>query len=93
MDIQVKHDADNSLFYFDLDGKRGELKYEKSNEDTLIYYSTYVDENIRENGYGKQMIRYALNYARENDYQVRPTCPMVAHFMEENSEYNDIKPS
>ena len=91
MDIQVQHDADNTLFYFEVDGMRGELDYRKRNENTVDFHSTFVHENLRERGFATQMIEFALNYARENGWKVEASCPMVAHYLEEHTEFNDMK--
>ncbi|HET6341621.1 MAG TPA: N-acetyltransferase [Gemmatimonadota bacterium] len=32
----------------------------------------------------------ALGVARDNGYEVIPTCPFVRHLLEEHSEYDDV---
>jgi predicted GNAT family acetyltransferase len=87
MDIQ--HDAENQLFYISLDTGRAILRYQKEN-DTLDLQSTYVPPASRNQGLAARLTHHALQYAQQQGYQVRPTCPYIQTYMERNPEFNEL---
>jgi predicted GNAT family acetyltransferase len=88
MDIQ--HDRERQRFVAQLDGKEANLQYSQVDEKTLDYESTFVPVEYREKGIGERIVTEALKFARENGYEVIPTCPFVRHVLEEHSEYDDV---
>ena len=90
MDIQVQHDQDRQAFVAQLDGKEANLQYSQAAEGKLDYESTFVPEEYRERGIGERIVIEALDFARENGYEVIPSCPFVRHVLEEHSEYDDM---
>ncbi len=90
MDFTVKHDESNHRFYADVSGKTAELKYKKADEKALDYYSTYVPPSLRNQGIAGQITQQALDYARENDFEIIPSCPYVKEYIDRHSEYADL---
>ena len=90
MDIDIKHDRDRQRFVARLDGGEANLQYSQADEKTLDYQSTFVPEEYRKQGIGERLVLEALGFARENDYQVIPSCPFVRRVLEEHTEYDDV---
>jgi len=88
--MKIKHDKNNQQFYFEENGNKGHLKYELKKSNVLEYHSTYIDEEIRGEGYGKAIVRFALDYAADNNYKVIPSCRMVSTFIKRNDEYKKL---
>lgn len=88
--MKIRHDEDNQNFYFDENGKKGKLKYKVVNSNVLDYQSTFIDEEIRGEGYGKSLVKYALEFARENKFKVVPTCRMVSTYIARNEQYQSL---
>lgn len=90
MDVDIRHDPKRQAFVASLNGSEANLQYRQTDETTLDYRSTFVPEEHREQGIGERIVMEALDYARENGYQVIPSCPFVRHVLEEHSEYDDV---
>ena len=90
MDIEVQHDASQQLFYADVSGGRGELRYNKVNDRTLDYYSTYVPDDLRGHGLAATITQFALDFAREHHYKIIPSCSYVKSFIQRHTEYADL---
>ncbi|MDQ3535635.1 MAG: N-acetyltransferase [Bacteroidota bacterium] len=88
--MKIRHDTLNKKFYFDEEGKKGHIKYNSNDADILDLQSTFIDEDIRGQGYGKELVKYVLEYARENNFKVIPTCRMVSTYIKRNKEYNSL---
>ena len=90
MDIDVQHDPKRQAFVAMLNGKEANLQYSQADEKTLDYESTFVPEEYRERGIGERIVLEALGFARDNGYQVIPSCPFVRHVLEEHAEYDGV---
>jgi predicted GNAT family acetyltransferase len=94
MALDVQHDPDQKKFivYSD-DGADSYLKYEKRKGNTLDYVSTYVPVSQRGQGIASGIVKEALDYAKQNDFYVIPSCPFVSDYIDRHPEYADLKPS
>lgn len=82
MAITITHDSANHQFVTTVDGKKAYLRYEIQEQGkTLDYYSTFVPPELRGQKIGEQLVKFALEYAKENQLRVLPTCPFVKKFM------------
>lgn len=90
MDIDIKHDPERQCFFAKLDGKEANLQYSQADEKTLDYQSTFVPVEYRQQGIGERIVIEALGFARDNGYEVIPSCPFVRRVLEEHSEYDDV---
>ena len=91
MTIQARHDPEQKRFAAALNGgQEAVLEYAPAGAKTLEYKSTFVPEQEREQGIGEELVLYALDYARDNDYRVIPTCPFVRHVVDEHPEYGEL---
>lgn len=88
--MEIRHDTDRKRFVAEVDGKEGTLTYERVDDGTLDYRSTFVPEELRGDGIGAKLVLHALDYARENDFEVVPSCPFVGKVIEEHPEYEDL---
>ena len=90
MDTEIRHEPDRQAFVARLNGKEANLQYSQADEKTLDYESTFVPVEHRKRGIGERIVLQALDFARENGYQVIPSCPFVRRVLEEHSEYDDL---
>lgn len=91
MDVAVRHDRANERFYFRAEGQKGELQYTRINNHTLDFQKTYLDENLRGHGWSKELVRQALDYAKNHQVKVKPTCPLVNDYMTAHPEYQFLR--
>ncbi|MHB1686381.1 MAG: GNAT family N-acetyltransferase [Ignavibacteriaceae bacterium] len=88
--MEIIHDKDNQRFYVIVDGRESYLQYLKVEEKVLNYYKTYVPNELRGKGIAGKIVEAALNFARENDYKIIPSCSYVDTFIERHQNYNDL---
>ncbi len=88
--MQIIHKADNQRFETVIDGVTAYLSYVKVNDNTLNYNHTIVPDKLSGRGVGKALAKFALEYARDNQLNIVPSCSFVAYFIEKNPEYADL---
>ncbi|PRY05692.1 hypothetical protein CLV24_1299 [Pontibacter ummariensis] len=90
MDIKVKHDQEYQQFTVDLGTQNAELAYAKPSSDVLNFTHTFVPAPARGKGLANELIEAGLNFARENNFQVIASCPVVARYIREHDTYQDL---
>lgn len=58
--------------------------------NTLIFTHTEVPEALEGQGIGSKLVKFALDYVRENKLTASPLCPFVKAYVERHPEYSDI---
>ena len=91
MELTIQHDLNNKRFYVEIDGHLALMDYSVSADNkTLDYKHTFVPEELRGQQIAEKIVLYALNYAKNNHYQVIPSCPYVKLMIERHPEYKEI---
>ncbi len=85
----IYHDEDKQKFFIKIDENEGHLKYQKDG-NVLDFHHTYVPEEFRGHGIASKIVESALEYAKNNNFKVKPTCPFVADYIKRHNEYLDI---
>ena len=88
--LNISHDAEHHLFYVKVKGGNAELSYEKHADDYLDLTHTYVPEASRGFGIVSTLAEFALNFATQNQYKVKPSCPFIRDFISKNPDYQSI---
>ena len=83
---QVTNNAAAEQFEIAMDGSKAILQYGLEGR-TMTIYHTEVPPVFRGRGYGDLLARTALDYAREQSFEVQPLCPFVRAFIERHPEY------
>jgi uncharacterized protein len=90
MQIQRDEHGRKGAFYIDEGGEWiAELTYIKNN-GTMIIDHTEVDEKLRGERVGEDMVRAAVEYARENGLKINPACPYARKVIEQTPEFQDV---
>lgn len=90
MQIQRDEHGRRGAFYIDENGEWiAELSYIK-NDGMLTIDHTEIDEKLRGEGIGKDMVRAAVEYARENGFKIKPDCPYARRIIEQTPEFQDV---
>ena len=87
--ITLTNNPERKRFEASLDGYQGRVEYMLV-QDRIIYTHTEVDPALEEKGVGSLLVRYALEYARQEGLKIMPLCPFVAGYMKRHTEYNDL---
>lgn len=59
-------------------------------EDLVIIDSTFVSEEWKGQGVGKQLLDALVEWARKEDKKILPLCPYAKVQMEKNADYDDM---
>ena len=91
MDIQQKIDGDQGRFYIEQEGRFiAELDY-RIKDNVLDAYHTGVRPEFEGQGIAGRLFDQMVQFARENNYTVLPTCPYILVKFRRNPEgFNDV---
>lgn len=88
MDIQ--HDTAAQRFTVDVDGQTGYVEYEPGDGMITITH-TIVPPAIGGRGIAGQLVRAALDYARNEGLKVVPRCSYADTWMQRHPDYNELR--
>eukprot|EP00088_Acartia_fossae_P059373 TRINITY_DN7040_c0_g1_i2.p1 TRINITY_DN7040_c0_g1~~TRINITY_DN7040_c0_g1_i2.p1 ORF type:complete len:132 (-),score=17.55 TRINITY_DN7040_c0_g1_i2:226-621(-) len=87
----VQHLQDIHEFRIEITGHSpAYLRYNKKPGEEIDLYTTVVPTSLEGNGVAKILTKAALQFAREEDLPVRPTCWYVEGFLKRNPQ-QDLK--
>lgn len=91
MEIIIHHDSAALQFVTNMDGALAYLRYTKSADGkTWNYYSTFVPEPLRGRQIAQALVKYALDYANDNQLKVIPSCPYVKKWVQAHPAYQHL---
>ncbi|OGV03659.1 MAG: hypothetical protein A2330_07735 [Ignavibacteria bacterium RIFOXYB2_FULL_36_7] len=88
--MEIKHDKDQEKFYLVESGKESYAKYIMDDSKTINIIKVYVHPDLRNRGLAGKLAKAALEYAKENNLKVIPTCSYADYFIAKNKEYEDL---
>lgn len=68
----------------------GEMTYVWAGPDRMIIDHTEVDPPYNGKGVGNEMVKKAVDYARENKVKILPLCSFAKSVFDKTPEYNDV---
>lgn len=90
MIILQKEDGNEGMFYLEKDGETiAEMIYRKE-KDRIIISHTEVDESLRGQNIGFQLVERGVEYAREANVHIVPLCRFAKKVIERNKDFQDI---
>lgn len=88
--LTINHEAQRQRFTTEVDGHTGYITYERHG-DVLALTHTIVPKAIGGRGIAGQLVKTALDYAREQGVKVDPVCSYVDTWMQRHADYNDLR--
>lgn len=92
--MQFQHQANQhkgEFFTFDETGKRiAEISYVWRNEHTIIADHTWVDDSLRGQGVARQLLDILVEFAREKQLKIIPTCSYVDVMFKRDQSLADV---
>ena len=86
MEIQKKLKDNRGSFFIEKDGRQvAELDF-KIEDNILDAYHTGVRPELEGQGIASRLFDEMVNFARENGYKVKPTCPYIEVKFRRNHE-------
>ncbi len=87
--MAVTHNESESRFEIDIEGETAVLNYYLDGE-RISFTHTEVPQQFEGRGYGAQLARAGLDYARESGFSVVPACGFIAAFIRRNPQYAEL---
>lgn len=88
--MNITHNPTTQRFETVIDGITAFLSYEIIDDNTLNYNHTIVPSELGGRGLGTALVRFALDYAKDNDKKVVPSCSFVASYINRRPEYQSL---
>ncbi len=88
-EIEIEHQEKKQRFVLEVDGAEAELTYQRKG-DVIIFDHTAVPPAIQHRGLADRLAATALEYAREQNLQVKPECRFMAVYIERHKQYQDL---
>ena len=91
MQIQREEHGRNGAFFIDENGEWiAELAYIKSGDGQITIDHTEVDEKLRGQGVGEDLVKAAVDFARASGLKIKLICPYARKVFEKNPDYGDV---
>jgi len=87
MNVEIKHDKQNNIFFALVNGKEAYLRYLITVNGEMNMIKTYVPPELRGHGVAAEVVKAGLEYAKEKGYKVIPSCSYVEAYIERHKEY------
>lgn len=91
--MKIKHNRHDrgGEFVIEENGNRSaEMSYTNTGEDKISMDHTFVENQLRGTGVGKNLVEEGVKFARENNLKILPLCPFVKAVIEKNPEFQDV---
>ena len=90
MNHAIYHLPASHRFATDVDGHTGYVEYQPQGEVIAITH-TIVPSEIGGRGIAAELVRAALEHAREHGLKIDPQCSYAASYLDKHAEYADLR--
>jgi uncharacterized protein len=89
--IQHKHEGSRGMFYVDDEGEiQAEMTYHMDSPEHMVIEHTEVDEELRGQNVGYQLVNAAVEYARHHHVKITVLCPFAKKVFEKKPDWADV---
>jgi uncharacterized protein len=91
MKIQHKEGENRGVFFIaEEEDILAQLAYAKSSNNTMIIEHTEVDDELRGQNIGYELVHKSVEYARMHGMKVSPVCPFAKAVFDKKPEFGDV---
>ncbi len=90
---EIKREGDNQkgeFVIYENDKRAGRMTYEKEQENQIIVEHTNVEEEFGGRGLAGKLMDKMVEYARENNLKINPSCSYVQHKFKKDEAIRDV---
>ena len=92
MDVQVVNNPEEHRYEVRADGELAGWTMYRERPGLIVFVHTEIDQRFEGQGLASQLIRTALDDARDRELQVLPFCPFVNGYIARHREYVELVP-
>jgi hypothetical protein len=79
------------MFYVEEDGNvEAEMTYHMTSPNKMVIEHTEVEENLRGQNVGYQLVESAVDYARKHEIKITVWCPFAKKVFDKKPEWRDM---
>lgn len=86
----IFQNADAKRFEWNIEGKIAFIDYILNPQNEIFLTHTEVPQELEGKGIGSKLVRAVLDYIKEEDWTLYPTCPFVASYIKKHEEYQPL---
>lgn len=86
MDYEIKQETRNKRFVSYIESYEAVVEYSLKN-NVIDLYRTFTPPKLRGKGIAGKIVRFALEYAKDNNLKVIPTCSYVKGYIDQHENY------
>jgi len=91
LDIQHSIKGNKGKFFIEKDGVQlAEMVYTMTDPHKMIIEHTEVDDQLRGQNVGNQLVKAGVDFARTNNIKIIPLCPFANSVFKRKTEYADV---
>jgi uncharacterized protein len=91
MQIQLDYNGKKGAFFMEENGERlAAMEFTMAGETKMIIDHTDVDDRLRGQGAGRQLLDQLVAYVRENNVKVIPLCPFANAQFKKDASIRDV---
>lgn len=91
MTVQHKADGRHGMFYVEEEGEiEAEMIYNSTSKNQMIIEHTEVDESLRGQNVGIELVHAGVEYARHHGMKIIPVCPFAKKVLDKKVEWQDV---
>jgi predicted GNAT family acetyltransferase len=92
VDVQVTNNPEEHRYEIRADGELAGYTIYRERPGLIVFVHTEIDQRFEGHGLASQLIRTALEDAKERELQVLPFCPFVNGYIARHREYVELVP-
>jgi predicted GNAT family acetyltransferase len=92
MTFDIRNNEQESRFETTVDGQVAFSQYELEDPNRIVFTHTVVPEELSGRGIAGEIVKHALDVARDKKLTVVPQCSYVAAYIKRHPDYADLLP-
>ena len=89
--IQRKQTDNKGMFYVEIDGEvKAEMIYHMTAPNKMVIEHTEVDDELRGQNVGYQLVQASVEYAREHNVKITVWCPFAKKVFDKKPDWHDV---
>ena len=89
--IQHKEGKTRGMFFIEDEGEIiAEIVYGHGGDNTIIIEHTEVDDQLRGQNIGYELVHRTVEYARSHGLKVSPVCPFAKAVFDKKPDFQDV---
>lgn len=90
MAYEIRHNGQKSQYETEVEGQTAYVSYDLEDPKRIVFTHTIVPDELSGRGIAKELVKHALDDARNKGLTVVPQCSYVSAFITRHPEYRDL---